>query len=79
MADGLFAARLDARQFPPRDRHRVIFQVFDGLASGSAIELTNDHDPKPLFYQFQNERPDQFTWKYLEEGPSIWRVAIGKA
>lgn len=73
-----FAAKFDAREYPPRDKHRLIFETFDGLRSGTAMELTNDHDPKPLFYQFQAERPDQFTWEYLEEGPTEWRVSIGK-
>lgn len=73
-----FAARFDAREHPPRDKHRLIFETFDGLLSGTAMELTNDHDPRPLFYQLQAERPNQFTWEYLEEGPTVWRVAIGK-
>ncbi len=24
------------------------------------------------------ERAGAFTWKYLEEGPEVWRVEIGK-
>jgi uncharacterized protein (DUF2249 family) len=24
------------------------------------------------------ERPNAFTWEYLEQGPEIWRVQIGK-
>lgn len=42
------------------------------------MELTNDHDPRPLFYQFQIEREGTFSWEYLEKGPELWRVAIGK-
>ena len=73
-----FAARVDAREYAPRDKHRVIFETFDALEPGSQMELINDHDPKPLYYQFQVERSGQFTWKYLAEGPEVWRVAIGK-
>lgn len=40
------------------------------------MELVNDHDPKPLYYQFQVEMPGAFTWEYLEQGPHDWRVAI---
>ena len=40
--------------------------------------LVNDHDPKPLYYQFSFERAGTFTWRYLEEGPEVWRVEIGK-
>jgi uncharacterized protein (DUF2249 family) len=42
------------------------------------MELINDHDPKPLRYQFMMELPDRFEWDYLEEGPEVWRVSIGK-
>lgn len=71
-------ATLDVREIPPRIRHPKIFEAFDGLKTGEAFELVNDHDPKPLFYQFQHERPDQFRWKYKEEGPEVWRVEILK-
>ncbi|MBA4543229.1 MULTISPECIES: DUF2249 domain-containing protein [Thermoactinomyces] len=73
-----FKATVDAREYPPRDKHRVIFETFDGLKSGETMLLLNDHDPKPLYYQFQMERPDGFGWEYLEEGPEVWRVAISK-
>ena len=29
-------------------------------------------------YQFSFERAGVFTWKYLEEGPEVWRAEIGK-
>ena len=67
---------LDVRQVPPRERHPKIFRIFDGLAAGEAILLVNDHDPKPLYYTFAAERAGTFEWKYLEEGPEVWRVAI---
>ncbi|MGO4887980.1 DUF2249 domain-containing protein [Anaerobacillus sp. MEB173] len=73
-----FAAQVDVRPISPREKHPTIFSTFDKLESGTSMELVNDHDPKPLFYQFQMERPEQFTWQYLEEGPAVWRVAIGK-
>jgi uncharacterized protein (DUF2249 family) len=38
----------------------------------------NDHDPFPLRYQFEATRTGQFSWDYLEAGPVVWRVAIGK-
>jgi len=40
--------------------------------------LVNDHDPKPLYYQFAAEYPDRFTWDYLEAGPEVWKVRIGR-
>jgi len=69
---------LDVRELPPGDRHRRVFQAFDGLAVGDAIELVNDHDPHPLYYQLQARAPGSFTWRYREMGPSAWRVEIGR-
>ncbi|MBI2528343.1 MAG: DUF542 domain-containing protein [Candidatus Rokubacteria bacterium] len=70
---------LDVREVPPRIRHPRIFETFDALAAGEAFVLVNDHDPRPLFYQFQAERPGTFGWRALEEGPETWRVEIAKA
>jgi len=73
-----FAAQVDARKYPPREKHPVIFATFDNLKPGEKMEIINDHDPRPLHYQFLMERPEQFEWEYLEEGPEVWRVAISK-
>lgn len=72
------AGVLDVRDIAPRDRHATIHDTFDALAAGAAFELVNDHDPKPLRYEFEAERPDAFTWQYLERGPEVWRVRIGR-
>ena len=40
--------------------------------------IINDHDPKPLYYEFQAERPGELEWEYLQEGPDVWRVRIAK-
>ena len=69
---------IDVRQIVPRERHPLIFSTFDQLAAGEGFTLVNDHDPKPLHYQFMHERPDQFGWDYLEQGPEVWRVRISK-
>jgi uncharacterized protein (DUF2249 family) len=42
------------------------------------MELLNDHDPKPLYYQFKAELPGQFSWDYAQSGPEVWRVSIRK-
>ena len=42
------------------------------------MELVNDHDPKPLRYQFEFEHAGKFGWEYLEQGPAIWRVEISR-
>ncbi len=70
---------IDVRTIFPRERHALIFQTFDALPPGAALELVNDHDPVPLHHQFAAVRPDQFSWQYLQQGPDLWRVRIGKA
>lgn len=69
---------VDVRPLPPREKHPLIFSTFDALPSGGKMLLVNDHDPMPLKYQFQFERPDQFSWTALEQGPVEWRIEIGK-
>jgi uncharacterized protein (DUF2249 family) len=69
---------IDVRTIPPRERHPLLFQTFDALKPGEAFELVNDHDPRPLYYQFQAERPGQLDWQYLESGPQVWRVQVGR-
>ena len=69
---------LDVRSEPPVRRHAMIFETFEALDPGTGFELVNDHDPKPLYYQLAAEQPGTFTWDYLESGPVVWRVRIGR-
>jgi len=69
---------LNVKKIIPRERHPLIFRTFDELEKGDAFVLVNDHDPKPLYYQFLHEREGLFSWQYLEEGPEEWRVKITK-
>jgi uncharacterized protein (DUF2249 family) len=71
-------AEVDVRSLVPPQRHAKIFQLVDALAAGTSFILVNDHDPKPLYYQLEAEHPKQFSWTYLEKGPAVWRVEIGK-
>ena len=71
--------QLDVRAEPPARRHQLIFDTYEQLAPGGAFVLVNDHDPKPLYYQFAAEHPGRFSWEYLEQGPDTWRVRIGRA
>ena len=70
---------LDVRVLPHGQRHDVIFTAYEALAPGKGFVLVNDHDPRPLRYQFEAEHPGSFTWDYLERGPRTWRLRIGRA
>lgn len=69
---------LDVRDLAPARRHETIFSAYRDLAPGAGFVLVNDHDPKPLGYQFEAENAGQFTWQYLESGPEVWQVRIGR-
>lgn len=69
---------IDVRELAPMYRHQRIFETYESLQPGENFLLVNDHDPKPLYYQFQAERSGQFTWEYQEQGPKVWSVLIGK-
>ena len=69
---------IDVRSVPPPQRHPLIFGTFDALTPGQAFEIVNDHDPMPLYFQFEKTRLGQFEWRYLESGPALWRVRIGR-
>ena len=76
MTTSIASALVDVRTIVPRERHPVIFSTFRSLAKGQSMELVNDHDPRPLYYQFSMQRPDAFAWVYVEQGPALWRVRI---
>lgn len=69
---------LDVRSEPPARRHELIFDTYHALEPGQGFLLINDHDPKPLQYQFEAEHPGAYTWDYHEQGPQTWRVRIGR-
>jgi uncharacterized protein (DUF2249 family) len=69
---------IDVRTETPKVRHEIIFDQFAALAPGTAYVLVNDHDPKPLWYQFDAEHKGEFTWDTVEDGPEVWRVRIGR-
>lgn len=72
------ATILDVRDLACQDRHAQIFATFAGLQDGQALELVNDHDPRPLRAHFDIRHPGGYDWTYLERGPETWRVQIGK-
>jgi uncharacterized protein (DUF2249 family) len=69
---------LDVRDLAPAQHHETISAAYDDLAPGQGFILINDHDPRPLRYQFEAQCPGEFTWDYLEAGPKTWRVRIGR-
>jgi len=69
---------LDVRELRPAQRHEAIFHAYIDLAPGTGFVLVNDHDPKPLRYQFEAQCAGDYSWDYLEAGPKVWRVRVGR-
>lgn len=73
-ADKIF----DVRPIPCSVKHGQIFDRWGSLAVGDYFVLKNDHDPVPLRYQFEFEFKNAYSWDYLEQGPEVFQVKIGK-
>ncbi len=71
-------ATLDVRAIPHVQRQPLLFAAFRRLEPAQAFRLVNDHDPVPLRVRLGTAFPGQVAWEYLEEGPSVWQVRIGK-
>jgi uncharacterized protein (DUF2249 family) len=78
MSEAAARQQVDLRSLVPMQRHQLNFQLVDELAPGGSFVFVNDHDPKPLYYQLEAEHPRQYSWTYLEQGPEVWRVEIGR-
>jgi len=71
--------QLDIRKIEPKRKHPSIFETYDALKPGETFVIINDHNPKPLKYEMAAERgQDKFSWEYLQEGPEVSKVRIGK-
>ncbi|WP_018753384.1 DUF2249 domain-containing protein [Paenibacillus sanguinis] len=73
-----FKVTVNATEYPPQLKHKTIFSAYNSLRPGEAMLLINDHDPVPLRFQFDALHPGAFTWEYIEQGPAMFQVKIGK-
>ena len=64
---------------PKAGAYRNTLDAYEALEAGAGFVLVNDHDPKPLRYQFEAEHAGEHTWDYLQNGPRVWQVRIGRA
>lgn len=71
-------AELDLRDLRKPERHPKIFAMYHALAVDESFVLVNDHDPVHLRDEFESELPGSYGWTYVEAGPEIWRIRIGK-
>lgn len=56
--------------------HERLLARFDALPLGHGLDLLADEDPQALFFQLASARRGQFDWRYMEQGPTLWRVRL---
>lgn len=67
---------LDVRTLVPIKRHEKLLSLFDDLPTGDSFVFINDHDPKPLYYEFRSIFGDVVDWEYLQRDPDEWKVRV---
>jgi uncharacterized protein (DUF2249 family)/quercetin dioxygenase-like cupin family protein len=69
---------LDVRKIRKAERHPAIFAAYERLATGESLVLISDHNPRHLRDEFAVEHPRSHQWEFLDSGPDIWRIRVGK-
>lgn len=69
---------LDARTIPHKIRHGAVIGAFGQVRSGAAMVLLAPHDPKPLLAQLGQIEGDALDVSYLQQGPDVWRLRLGR-
>jgi len=78
-SDDAVDIRLDVRSVEPKHRFERIMSAYHALSPNETLELVVDHDPKCMYYTLEAEHgPETFSFEYLEEGPTVWRVHVQK-
>ena len=67
---------LDVRTLIPIKRHEKLLKLFNYLPAGESFVFINDHDPKPLYYEFRSIFGDVVGWEYLLRDPEEWKVRV---
>ncbi len=69
---------LDVRDMECENRCPLISETFEALEPGESFVLVNRFDPKPLRNKLESQSANGLSWEYLELGPQICRIRIGK-
>jgi uncharacterized protein (DUF2249 family) len=69
---------VDLRDLPSTLRHANVLRLARRLSVGTAFVFVTDRNPEPLYYQLETVHRHEFFWNYLDNGPAVWRVQIGR-
>lgn len=68
----------DARALTCETKQAQVFSRARNLAQGDFFVLLNGHNPMPLRYLLEGAYPGLFSWDYVEKGPEVFAVRIGR-
>lgn len=77
-ADPSSCERLDARDLPCEQRFKRIMAAWHALSPGQAFVLLNNIDPLPLYYQLNTQFRGELEWRYLQRGPEVFEILVGR-
>jgi uncharacterized protein (DUF2249 family) len=69
--------RVDLRTVAPQARIAVATYASHLLRPGQAMEVTDERDPVDVFADLQH-KSDRFRCQYVERGPDVWRIRVGR-
>jgi len=70
------AVTLDARSLTPATKTSQILENFDKLQIGTALELTEETDPRALRNEMTQLRPGRFSWDARNLGGNRWTIRL---
>lgn len=68
--------RVDVRGYPTWERHPRVFAAFDAMPVGSDLVVVSDHEPRPLRYEFDEQRGGAFVWEQRRLDEQLWHAVI---
>ena len=77
-AGGKADPELDARSIPHAIRHGAVIGAFSQVRQGYAMVLVAQHNPLPLLGQLTEIEGDALEVTYLQQGPDVWRLRLGR-
>lgn len=67
---------LDLRTLQLGEQQDQALGVLRKLREDESITLVFDHAPRAVYDRLSLQRPEQFAWTPLENGPLVWRVRV---
>ena len=69
---------INAAEIPDNKKKQIIFDSLNELDFGEELVIHNTHNTAPLIKLLKREKPGQYNYMYLKEGPGIWEIKISR-